>query len=206
MQKDLSPIRLLVLPSALVLKRLESLAWTHPIQPIGRLNGFGTVRSAPPTGEGRQYINHPVSRWALWMICLCPPPLCTFVPYLTPFISSPMRARVVPPYPSFTYVMSQIADESQKSQSGPHSHGDVLAKPAHRRPYSKYDENPFMRTVRHDHESVHSSVSAPITHSTGRSNYYPQRSKPQMSLPLVGRFLQKHSSALSQRRKCSSAI
>ncbi|KAF9654339.1 PR-1-like protein [Thelephora ganbajun] len=54
-----------------------------------------------------------------------------------------MRARIVPPYPSFTYVMSQIGDSSQESQAGSQRHGNLSMKPAPR-PYSKYDDNPFM--------------------------------------------------------------
>lgn len=51
-----------------------------------------------------------------------------------------MRTRVVPPYPSFAYVMSQIGDESHEIRAGS---GGVPAKPTPR-PYSKYDDNPFM--------------------------------------------------------------
>lgn len=66
---------------------------------------------------------------------------------VTPSIPFAMRARVVPPYPSFAYVMSQIADESQENRSGfKQPYGDLLVMPvpAPRRPYSKYDDNPFM--------------------------------------------------------------
>ena len=51
-----------------------------------------------------------------------------------------MRTRIVPPYPSFTYVMSQIDNSSYEGQGGD---DDALAKPAPR-PCSKYDDNPFM--------------------------------------------------------------
>ena len=71
-----------------------------------------------------------------------PPPL-PFAPS-SPTIPPSMRARVLPPYPSFTYVMSQIADQSQQNQPGLYPCGDVLVKPASQPPYSKYDDNPFM--------------------------------------------------------------
>ena len=51
-----------------------------------------------------------------------------------------MRARIVPPYPSFTYVMSQIDDPLHESQGGDDC---AFAKPSPP-PYSKYDDNPFM--------------------------------------------------------------
>ena len=172
-----------------------------------------------------------------------------------------MRARIAPPYPSFTYVMSQIDDSPDERRAGPQPHGDASLKSVPR-PYSKYDDNPFMvrmhllisvhglnntqRTVRYNYdECARSSASAvsvcpwghliavidhylpsfqPTIHSSrGHPSLYPLRSKPSMSLPLVGKFLQvsftastigihphdelqKHTSALSQRRKISSAI
>lgn len=77
-----------------------------------------------------------------------PLPLCPSAPSRIPryslyLLPSPMRARVVPPYPSFTYVMSQIGDQSQESQPGSQPYGNVFVKPTSR-PYSKYDDNPFM--------------------------------------------------------------
>ena len=88
-----------------------------------------------------------------------------------------MRARIVPPYPSFTYVMSQIGDCHDESQAGSWGHDDMPSTPVPR-PYSKYDDNPFMvdapvwfsdarkrlnglqRTVRCNHsESAHGGVS-----------------------------------------------
>lgn len=67
---------------------------------------------------------------------------CCYVRSL-PLQSSAMRARIVPPYPSFTYVMSQIGDSPGESQAGSWGHGDTPSKPMPR-PYSKYDDNPFM--------------------------------------------------------------
>lgn len=54
-----------------------------------------------------------------------------------------MRARVVPPYPSFSYVMSQIGDPLQDNKPGSHEYDNTSLKFAPR-PYSKYDDNPFM--------------------------------------------------------------
>lgn len=80
-----------------------------------------------------------------------PLPLHPFPPYYissysihSPLIvTSAMRARIVPPYPSFTYVMSQIDNSPDESQAGPRAHGDASLKSVPR-PYSKYDDNPFM--------------------------------------------------------------